>query len=382
MLDMSRGKPSTEQLALAADMLTVLGPNDCVTESGANALNYGGLDGIIEMKRIFGQILDVPTESVIVGDNSSLTMMYSMIAACMFDGDNAWAKQGGRVRFLCPVPGYDRHFSICEYFGIEMLPVPINSDGPDMDTVERLVSRDSSIKGVWCVPVYSNPTGTVYSPEVCRRIAALQPAAGDFRLFWDNAYCVHNFAEARPDTFDILQKSVNPDMPVLFTSFSKISFAGAAVAAMATSEKNRIKYLNHLKIMTVGCDKLNQLRHARYFKNLDGVLAHMQKMSEIVRPKFETVLEILECLDDVASWTRPKGGYFISFDARPGLAAKIIATCRERGVIMTGAGATFPYGKDPLDQNIRIAPTYPELDELTRAMEIFCQVVRQESQKL
>ncbi|MDR1000491.1 MAG: aminotransferase class I/II-fold pyridoxal phosphate-dependent enzyme [Clostridiales bacterium] len=379
---MSRGKPSAQQLALANDMLTILGPNDCVTENLTDARNYGGLDGIMEMKRIFGQMLNTPAESVVVGDNSSLTMMYHMIAACMFDGDEAWAKQGERVKFLCPAPGYDRHFAICQKFGIEMLPVPLNDDGPDMDIVEQIISRDAKIKGMWCVPVYSNPTGIVYSDEVCGRIAALQPAARDFRLFWDNAYCVHNFAEDRPQPFDILRLATNPDMPVLFTSFSKISFAGAAVAALAASEANRSKYLNHIKIMTVGCDKLNQLRHARYFNNLDGVLNHMQKMAAIVRPKFEATLDILSGLEDIADWTRPKGGYFISFNAKPGLAVKIVAECKRQGVIMTEAGATFPYGNDPLDKNIRIAPTYPSLDELTQAMKIFSRVARQESQKI
>jgi DNA-binding transcriptional MocR family regulator len=379
MLDMSRGKPSAEQLALAADMLTVLGQDDYMTESLTDARNYGGLDGIIEMKRIFGQMLNVPAASVIVGDNSSLTMMYNMMAACMFDGNEGWVKQGGRVKFLCPVPGYDRHFGICQKFGIEMIPVRLNDDGPDMDFVEQVISQDSLIKGMWCVPVYSNPTGTVYSNEVCGRIAALKPAARDFRLFWDNAYCVHNFAEDRPEPFDILKFAANPDMPVLVTSFSKISFAGAAVAAIAASEANRIKYLNHIKVMTVGCNKLNQLRHARYFKNLDGVLCHMQKMASIVRPKFEAALDILSGLEDIADWTRPKGGYFISFNAKPGLAVKIVAECKKQGVIITEAGATFPYGNDPLNQNIRIAPTYPGLDELTQAMEIFRRVARQES---
>jgi len=383
-LDMSRGKPGDEQLELANGMLTVLENGDYLSPGGVDCRNYGGLEGIPEMKEIFSEMMDAASDEIIVGGNSSLAMMFDNVSVYMSHGvkdSEPWAKQG-TVKFLCPSPGYDRHFTVCEYFNIEMITVPMTGNGPDMDVVEMLVSSDPMIKGMWCVPVFSNPDGIVYSDETILRIAALKPAAKDFRLFWDNAYCVHQFNGTRPAILNILrecEKTKNSDMPIVFSSFSKISMAGAGVAAMASSVDNCNYIRKRLFTQTIGPDKINQLRHVRFFKNYKGVMTHMNKMADIVRPKFETVLcnldkELTET--GIAQWNAPDGGYFVSFNTIDGCAKRTVALCKKAGVVMTGAGATFPYGKDPRDKNIRIAPTYPSVDELQKAMEVFCLAVK------
>lgn len=379
-LDMSRGKPSSAQLDLSADMLHCLSADDYMSSNKIDCRNYGGVDGIPEMKDLFADILEVERDQVIVGGNSSLNMMFDNIAANVSHGvrDGVPWQQQGEIKFICPVPGYDRHFSICQYFHIDMIPVRMTPEGPDMDEVERLVERNPLIKGMWCVPVFSNPDGCTYSDEVVRRIARLKPASIDFRLYWDNAYAIHHFSGETPKIPNILKEceaAGNPHMPLVFTSFSKISFSGAAVAAMATSKSNCDFIRNRLTIQTVGPDKLNQLRHVRFFKNMDGVLQHMEKMAEHLRPKFSMVLDILDsriATKKIARWSKPTGGYFISLDTEPGCAKRTVALCKEAGITMTPAGATFPYGKDPLDTNIRIAPSYPPIEELETAMEVFC----------
>ena len=383
-LDMSRGKPSPEQLDLSNGLLTCLSEDDYVSSGSVDCRNYGGLDGIREMKQIFADILDIEADEVIVGGNSSLTMMFDNIASNMTHGvrdGNPWVSQG-KVKFLCPSPGYDRHFSICEFFHIEMIPVTMTNDGPDMDQVERLAGSDPAIKGMWCVPVFSNPTGIVYSDDTVYRLAGLKTAAPDFRLYWDNAYCIHNFKGDRPQIPNILrqcEEAGNPNMPIIFTSFSKVSFSGAAVSAMAASKSNCDYIRQRLSMQSIGPDKLNQLRHVRFFGTTQGVYDHMRKQAQIIRPKFEAVFEILNrnlSGKGIARWNpEVRGGYFISFDAPEGCAKKIVSLCKQAGVTMTDAGATYPYGKDPHDSNIRIAPTYPSLDELKQAMEIFCVAV-------
>lgn len=383
-LDMSRGKPGEDQLALSDGMLTVLSESDYKSPGGIDCRNYGGLEGIPEMKKIFADILDIAPDEVIVGGNSSLAMMFDNVAVNMSHGvrnGEPWMRQGN-VKFLCPSPGYDRHFTICEYFHIEMITVPMTKDGPDMDMVEKLVSADPMIKGMWCVPVFSNPDGIVYSDETVRRIAALKPAAEDFRLYWDNAYCIHHFNGQRPNIPNILrecEKAGNPHMPLVFASFSKVSMAGAGVGCMGSSLSNCDYIRKRFFTQTIGPDKLSQLRHVRFFKDYDGVMKHMSKMADIVRPKFETVLKNLnDELDGmgIAEWNEPDGGYFVSFNTIDGCAKRTVALCKEAGVVMTSAGATFPYGKDPRDRNIRIAPTYPTVAELQSAMEIFCLSVK------
>ncbi|MDR3240147.1 MAG: aminotransferase class I/II-fold pyridoxal phosphate-dependent enzyme [Clostridiales bacterium] len=386
-LDMSRGKPGEEQLDLSNPMLEALSSGDFRTEAGADCRNYGGLDGIPEMKRIFADILDVGADEVIVGGNSSLAMMFDCLTACAEYGAGlegiSWRDQG-RIKFLCPAPGYDRHFSICEYLRIEMIPVAMKDDGPDMDQVEKLARADPMIKGMWCVPVYSNPTGCVYAPETVRRLARLCPAARDFRLFWDNAYGVHAFAEERPRIPNILRECEEagcPELPLIFTSLSKVSFAGAAVAAAACSKTNRKAILRRAALETPsGPDKLNQLRHVRFFQNAEGVYRHMEKMAALIRPKFDAALDALDRRlssrlaggKSAAMWTKPKGGYFISVYTADGCAARTVALCREAGVVLTPAGAAYPYGLDPKDSHIRLAPTYPAVADLLRAMEVFC----------
>lgn len=383
-MDMSRGKPGEDQLALSRGMMTILSEDDYMSPGGIDCRNYGGLEGIPEMKAIFAAILDVEQEQVIVGGNSSLAMMFDNVAVNMSHGvrdGEPWMTQG-KVKFLCPSPGYDRHFAICEYFHIEMIPVPMTASGPDMDMVERLVSSDPMIKGMWCVPVFSNPDGIVYSEETVLRIAALKPTAADFRLYWDNAYTIHNFNGSRPVIPNILvecDKAGNPHMPLVFTSLSKVSMAGAGVAAMASSFSNCEYIRRRFFVQTIGPDKLSQLRHVRFFKDFEGLIAHMEKMADIVRPKFETVLRVLGAgLSElgIAEWNEPRGGYFVSLNTLDGCAKRTVALCKEAGVVMTGAGATYPYGKDPRDRNIRIAPTYPTLPELQTAMEVFCLAVK------
>ena len=382
-LDMSRGKPATAQLDMAEGLLGIVNANDEVyTEDGTDCRNYGLLTGIPEAKKLFADICEVKPEQVIVYGNASLTVMFDAVSRAYTHGVagcTPWS-QLERVKFLCPVPGYDRHFAITEYFGIEMINVPMTPEGPDMDLVEKLVSEDEAVKGIWCVPKYSNPQGYSYSDETVRRFAALKPAAKDFRIYWDNAYCIHHLYEEEDrqdrilNILDECEKAGNPDMVYGFVSSSKVSSAGAGGAAMASSVNNLQEAERHMKFQIISHDKLNQLRHVRYFKNLDGVKAHMMKHAAIMRPKFETVLKVLE--EElgglgIGEWTKPNGGYFISFDAMEGCAKKIVAKAKEAGLVMTGAGATYPYGKDPKDSNIRIAPTYPTPEELAVAGKIF-----------
>ena len=359
-LDMSRGKPSAEQLDISMGMMDVLNSStDLKCREGIDCRNYGVIDGIQEAKELLADLIEVPADKIIIYGNSSLNVMYDTVARSMTHGvmgSTPWCKLD-KVKFLCPVPGYDRHFAITEYFGIEMVNVPMTPEGPDMDMVEKLVSEDAAIKGIWCVPKYSNPQGITYSDETVRRFANLKPAAEDFRIYWDNAYNVHHLYEDDQDNIlEILsecEKAGNPDMVYKFSSTSKISFPGSGVAAISASYNNLKDIKKQMSIQTIGHDKLNQLRHVRYFKNLDGIKVHMMKHAAIMRPKFEAVLDILEEELgglEIGSWLKPKGGYFISFDALEGCAKAIVAKAKEAGVVMTGAGATYPYGKDPQDQ--------------------------------
>ena len=380
-LDMSRGKPSAEQLNLSMDMMDVLrSDSDLVCEEGVDCRNYGVIDGIPEAKRLLGEMSEVDPDHIIIYGNSSLNVMFDSIARSMTQGvmgNTPWCKLD-KVKFLCPVPGYDRHFAITEHFGIEMINIPMTSEGPDMDLVEELVNNDPAVKGIWCVPKYSNPQGITYSDETVFRFANLKPAAEDFRIFWDNAYCVHHLYEDKQDyLLEILmecKKAGNPDMVYKFSSTSKISFPGSGIAAMAASDANLKDIRNMMKVQTIGHDKVNQLRHVRFFKDIHGIVEHMKKHADILRPKFETVLEVLDKELgglEIGSWIAPRGGYFISFDALDGCAKAIVAKAKEAGVVLTGAGATFPYGKDPHDSNIRIAPSYPTPEELEMAADIF-----------
>ena len=385
-LDMSRGKPSVEQLDLSMGMMDVLNSDcDLTCEDGTDCRNYGVLDGIREAKELLGDMIEVPADNIIIYGNSSLNVMYDTISRSMTHGvmgNTPWCKLD-KVKFLCPVPGYDRHFAITEYFGIEMVNVPMTEEGPDMDIVEELVSKDESIKGIWCVPKYSNPTGNSYSDQTVRRFARLEPAAADFRIYWDNAYSVHHLYDDDQDNLiEILaecKRAGNPDLAYKFSSTSKISFPGSGIAAVATSHNNLEDIKKQLRMQTIGHDKVNQLRHVRYFKNIHGMVEHMRKHAEILRPKFEAVEAILERELGglgIGSWTSPKGGYFISFDSMDGCAKDIVAKCKKAGVVMTGAGATYPYGKDPHDSNIRIAPSYPPLQDLITATELFALCVK------
>ncbi len=384
-LDMSRGKPSSVQLNLSNEMLNCLSSEDILnSEDGADCRNYGGIDGIPEAKRLFSELLDVPPEYIIIGGNSSLNMMYDTIARALLHGVYGSRKPWGKldnVKFLCPSPGYDRHFAICEHFGIEMITVAMKQDGPDMDEVERLVSSDASIKGIWCVPKYSNPDGITYSDEVVARFARLKPAAEDFRIFWDNAYIVHHLesGDTLKNIFTECVMAGTEDMVFEYASTSKVTFPGAGVAAMATSKNNAAFIKKLLTIQTIGPDKLNQLRHARFFKDLDGINAHMKKQAEVLIPKFNLVIDQLnEELSPlgIATFHKPNGGYFISVNVPDGCAKDVVRLCAEAGVVLTPAGATYPYGKDPSDNNIRIAPTFPPLGELKAAMELFCLCVK------
>lgn len=386
-LDMSRGKPTPAQLDMAMGLMDVLNSDsDMNTENGMDTRNYGLMDGIPEAKHLMADIMGgIPAENVIVYGNASLSIMYDTVSRAVTHGvlgSTPWCKLD-HVKFLCPVPGYDRHFAITQLFGIEMITIPMTSDGPDMDLVEKYVSEDSSVKGIWCVPKYSNPQGISYSDETVRRFAALKPAAEDFRIYWDNAYAVHHLYDDKQDEIlEILsecEKAGNPDMVYEFASTSKVSFSGAGIAAFASSKANIEEAKRFMTIQTIGHDKVNQLRHARYFKNLDGLLAHMRKHADIIRPKFEAVLAVLDKELGglgIGEWTRPRGGYFISFDAMEGCAKAIVAKCKEAGVVLTGAGATFPYGKDPKDSNIRIAPTYPTAEEMAEASDLFVLCVK------
>lgn len=385
-LDMSRGKPGAEQLDLSMPMLNVLTADSILkSENGTDVRNYGIVDGIPEAKRLIAQMIECKPENVIVYGNSSLNIMYDQVARAMYDGlcgNEPWSRQG-TIKFLCPVPGYDRHFAITEHFGIEMILIDMTENGPDMDAVEKYVNEDASVKGIWCVPKYSNPQGIVYSDETVRRFAALKPAAKDFRIFWDNAYAIHHiYEDNQAQILNILEeceKAGNPDMVFEFCSTSKVTFPGAGIAALASSEANIADIKKQLTIQTIGHDKINQLRHVEYFKDMDGVRAHMMKQAAIIRPKFEMLDEMFTkeiAPLGIGSWIKPLGGYFISFEALEGCAKEIIGKCGEAGVVMTGAGAPFPYGKDPKDTVIRIAPTYPSLEELTKAAEVFVTVVK------
>lgn len=385
-LDMSRGKPGADQLDITAAMLSVITSNeDCFDTDGTDCRNYGVLDGIPSAKKMFAELLEVGINEILVGGNSSLNMMYDTIARAMSFGvlgsEKPWGKYE-KIKFLCPVPGYDRHFSICQLFGIEMINITMNSDGPDMDEIEALVSSDDTIKGIWCVPMYSNPDGITYSDEVVKRFANLKPKAKDFRILWDNAYAVHHLPDTKDNLLNILdecKKVGNADIVFEFTSTSKVSYPGAGVAAMAASEANLTFIKKQLFVQTIGPDKLNQLRHSKYFKNYDGILAQMEKHKQILAPKFEAVLEKLDKEFSglgIAEWNKPNGGYFVSLNTIDGCAKRALALAKEAGVTMTPAGATFPYGKDPKDRNIRIAPTFPPVSELNVAMELFCICVK------
>ncbi len=385
-LDMSRGKPGPDQLALSAPMLDVLSSqSDLAAADGTDCRNYGCLDGIPEAKQLMGGLLGLPAENMIVGGNSSLSMMYDTVARAMLHGvygsPEPWCRLK-KVKFLCPVPGYDRHFAICQHFGIEMINIPMNEDGPDMDLVERLVREDDSIKGIWCVPKFSNPSGLTYSDQVVRRFARLSPKAPDFRIFWDNAYFIHELTEEQVPLLNLFleaRKNGREDMVFIFCSTSKISYPGSGLAAMGASFHNIQNIKMHMTVQTIGNDKMNQLRHVRFFRDEAGVLAHMEKHAQLIYPKFQLVERILEeelgCCG-IARWTRPKGGYFISLDTQPGCAKRVVSLCREAGVVMTPAGSTFPCGIDPDDTNIRIAPTYPSLEELESAAKILCLCVK------
>lgn len=384
-LDMSRGKPDSAQLDLSTELLQVIKTEkDCYAENGFDCRNYGVLDGLPETKRLFAELLEVAPENIMIGGASSLNIMYDEISRAMLfgvaGGEKPWGAQG-KIKFLCPVPGYDRHFGICELMGIEMINVPMTPNGPDMDIVERLTSEDESIKGIWCVPKYANPDGCVYSDETVRRFAALKPKAKDFRIFWDNAYAVHDlYDEIKIANILTLAKQYgNENLPLIFTSTSKISFAGAGVSAMAASEENLAKSKKSMGIQTIGFDKLNQLRHVKYFKNADGIKAQMKKHAAIMRPKFETVLnafsEQLRPLG-IAEWSEPKGGYFITLSLTAGSAKRVYQLAKEVGVTLTPAGAPFPYGIDPEDKVLRIAPSYPTVNDLSVATEVLCLCVK------
>ncbi len=381
-LNMARGKPAPEQLDLSQPLFDSLKSTDSyISADGTDCRNYGGFDGIPECKGLFADILETSPENVFVGGNSSLNMMFDTIScfmtASIYEDTLPWHDVKDR-KFLCPVPGYDRHFGVTGYFGFEMIPVPMNEDGPDMDVVEKLVSEDESIKGIWCVPKYSNPTGITYSDEVVRRFAALKPAAKDFRIMWDNAYAIHDVTDTPDKLLSIIdecKKTGNEDLPILFCSTSKITFSGAGVAALAASPLNMKVLKKRLTFATIGYDKLNMLRHARFFKDFDGIKSHMEKHKAILAPKFKTVLDKLEAElsdADIADWTNPNGGYFVSVNVYKGTAKRVVQLCKEAGVVLTGAGATFPYSHDPEDRNIRIAPSFPGVDELSLAMDIFC----------
>ena len=379
-IDMTRGKPCSEQLDLSEGMLTAISTNaDCLTDYGFDCRNYGLVDGLDYAKKIFSDIIGVPWNQIIVGGNSSLNLMYDAVARYMLygvNGEKPWVKQE-KIKFLCPVPGYDRHFAICESLGIEMVNVPLLADGPDMDMVEKLI-KDETVKGMWCVPKYSNPTGITYSPSIIKRIAAMKPAAKDFRLFWDNAYAVHDIYEDGDVLIDILPECEacgNGNMPLIFTSTSKITYPGSGVSAIGGSKEN-IDYIKSImQKQTIGHDKMNMWRHVKYFKSADGIREYMKKHAAILRPKFEICQKVLEeNLADtgVAMWTKPKGGYFISLNVYAGCAMKTVELAKEAGVVVTEAGATFPYHKDPGDTNIRIAPSFPKTDELEKGMEVLC----------
>lgn len=377
-LDMTRGKPSPEQLDLANGMLELPGAGDFLAADGTDTRNYGGVDGLPEMKALFAELLDLPPASVIVGGNASLQMMHDTVVRALLhgvpDGDAPWSK--GRVKFLCPSPGYDRHFAICEHFGIEMIPIEMDEHGPDVEQIQKLVASDASIKGIWCVPKYSNPTGITYSDEVVRALATMKTAAPDFRIFWDNAYAVHDLYDTTDPLLNILRVAAeggHPNRPLVFTSTSKISLAGAGVAAMAASSANVADAKRHLGIQTIGPDKVNQLRHVRFFRDAAGVRAHMAKHAGLLRPKFEAVDRVFSRElggRQIATWTKPRGGYFVSLDTLDGCASEVVRLADAAGVKLTPAGSTYPLRRDPRDRNLRIAPSLPPVEQVELAMEV------------
>ena len=385
-LDITRGKPCREQLDLSMGMLDVLDSDmEYLSENGLDTRNYGALTGLPETKRLMAHVMETQPENVIIFCDSSLNIMFDLVSKSWSHGvmgHTPWYRLP-EVKFLCPVPGYDRHFAITEYFGIQMVNIPMKEDGPDMDLVRQYVENDESVKGIWCVPKYSNPTGTVYSDETVERFARLKPAAPDFRIYWDNAYNVHHldFEHIRviPELLELCRENGHPDMVYKFGSFSKISFSGSSIAALATSEENIADVVKTMGIQTIGHNKINQLLHTRFFKNAEGVMEHMKKHAAILKPKFDLVQKSLEeglGGQSLATWSKPEGGYFVSFNTMPGCAKRVVALVKGAGVVMTGAGATYPYGMDPEDSNIRIAPTFASLSDLEKALEIFCVCVK------
>lgn len=385
-LNMARGKPAPAQLDICNEILDVIGSSsDLNASDGTDTRNYGCMEGIPEARQLMADVMGTRPENVIVYGNSSLSIMYDSVSRSYTHGvcqSTPWCRLD-KVKWLCPAPGYDRHFAITQHFGIEMIVIPMTPDGPDMDMVEQYVNNDESVKGIWCVPKYSNPQGYVYSDETVRRFAALKPAASDFRIYWDNAYAVHHlYDDNQAELLDIIsecEKAGNPDIVYEFASTSKISFAGSGIAALASSSANLEDIKKTMTIQTIGYDKVNQLRHVLYYKDINGIKEHMKKYAEVIRPKFEAALDILEKELSglgIGSWIKPYGGYFISFDAMAGCAQKIVAMCKDAGLIMTGAGATFPYGKDPKDSNIRIAPSFPTVEEMVQAAELFTLCVK------
>ena len=385
-LDMSRGKPGMDQLDISMEMMDVLkGDSDLKCETGVDCRNYGVPDGIPEAKRLLGAISEVDPDNIIIFGNSSLNVMFDTVARSMTHGvmgNTPWCKLD-KVKFLCPVPGYDRHFGITEHFGIEMVNVPMTPAGPDMDIVEKLVSEDPAVKGIWCVPKYSNPQGYSYSDETVRRFAAMKTAAPDFKIFWDEAYIVHHLTDEIIETPVLLEESKaygNEDRVFMFTSTSKITFPGAGVSALACSDRMMKYVCKRFEVMIISYDKMNQLRHVRFLKNKAGVLAHMAKHRRRLVPCFDAVkttfAQRLTPCGDIAHWTNPKGGYFISLYVMPGCARRVAQLCKEAGLVLTGAGAAFPYGKDPEDSHLRIAPTYPSLSEVEQASELMTVCVR------
>ena len=381
-LDMSRGKPASDQVDLAMDMMKCM---DTTSAAGVDVRNYGILDGIPEAKKLMADMIGTTPDHVFVGGNASLNLMYDTISRAMLFGilgETPWCKLD-EVKFLCPVPGYDRHFRITQTMGIKMINIPLKEDGPDMDMVEKLVAEDASIKGIWCVPRFSNPGGVVYSDETVKRLAALKPAAKDFRIFWDNAYVVHYlYEDDQPEILDIIsecEKAGNPDMVYEFASTSKVTFPGAGISVFASSAANLAEQKKYMGVQTIGYDKVNMLRHVAFLKDMDTMKAHMMRQAAVMRPKFEAVEEVLEKELGglgIGQWTNPKGGYFISFQAMEGCAKRVVSLCKEAGVVMTGAGSEFPYGIDPADSYIRIAPSYPTPAELSQAADLFVLAVK------
>ena len=378
-LDITRGKPCSEQLDLALGLLDAVNGQNYLAQAGTDTRNYGGLDGIPEAKKLFAEYLEVQPQELIVAGNSSLNLMHDTVMRAMVIGPDEdsppWGKLS-KIKFLCPSPGYDRHFFICDYLGIEMITVEMQDNGPDMDTVEKLVAEDDSIKGIWCVPKYSNPTGTVYTDEIVDQLASMETKADDFRIFWDNAYTVHHLVEKPLRLKNILtacKKAGNPERVLIFGSTSKVAFAGSGLAMMAGSEKNMARTKHQISFQTIGPDKLNQLRHVKFFQTMAGIEAHMKRHAAIIKPKFDAVQDGLEKAlagKEIASWSRPDGGYFVSIDTMAGCAAAIVQMAQDAGVKLTPAGSTYPYMQDPQDRNIRIAPTFPPLEDVRSAIEL------------